>query len=159
MKFINKSRIVLSISIAAIAIPIAAHVGVSTIREVNEHQTHSSQQFGNKVKGTVVKRGSTQAKTVVAHGVVRPQDYYDRRREYWEKRLERNLEYEDEFGDDESGDDADKADAKDSKESKDSKKEKESKKASKDEDDEVDQEAEMYERRREYWRERLDDEW
>jgi len=158
MKFINKWRIVLSTGIAAIAIPIAAHVGVSTKRAVNEHPGHSSQLIGNKNEGAAVKRGSTQAKAVVAHGVVPPQDYYDRRREYWEKRLERNLEYEDEYGE-EPGDDVDKADAKDSKESKDSKKDKESKKASKDEDDEVDQEAEMYERRREYWRERLDDEW
>lgn len=158
MRFINKWRIVLFISIAAIAIPMAADVGASAIRVVKEQQTRPGQQFGNKNEGTDVKRSSNDAKAVVAHGVVRRQDYYDRRREYWEKRVERRLEYEDEYGE-EPGDDADKADAKDSKESKDSKKDKESKKASKDEDDEVDQEAEMYERRREYWRERLDDEW
>lgn len=155
MKSINKWHIVLSIGIAAIAIPIAAHVGVSTISVLNEQQTHPSQQFVNKNEGTDVKRSSNDAKAV-DHGVGSRQDYYDRRREYWEKRVERRLEYEDAYGE-EPGDDAAKADAKDSKETK---KEKDSKASKKDDDeDEIDQEAEMYERRREYWRERLDDEW
>jgi len=158
MKFISKWRIVLFITIAAIAIPTTAHVSVTGITNINEYRGNLNLPADHNVQETVVET-SNEAKAVVGQGAAKRQDYYDRRREYWEKRVERRMEYEDEYGDDESGDDADKADAKDSKESKDSKKEKESKKAGKDEDDEMDQEAEMYERRREYWRERLDEEW
>ena len=157
MKIISKWRIVLFITIAAIAIPTTAHVSVTGITNINEYRGNLNLPADHNVQETVVET-SNQAKAVVGQGAVKRQDYYDRRREYWEKRVERRMEYEDEYGE-EPGDDADKADAKDSKESKDSKKEKESKKAGKDEDDEMDQEAEMYERRREYWRERLDEEW
>jgi len=157
MKFISKWRIVLFITIAAIAIPTTAHVSVTGITNINEYRGNLNLPADHNAQETVVET-SNEAKAVVGQGAVKRQDYYDRRREYWEKRVERRMEYEDEYGE-EPGDDADKADAKDSKESKDSKKEKESKKAGKDEDDEMDQEAEMYERRREYWRERLDEEW
>ena len=157
MKFISKWRIVLFITIAAIAIPTTAHVSVTGITNINEYRGNLNLPADHNAQETVVET-SNEAKAVGGQGAVKRQDYYDRRREYWEKRVERRMEYEDEYGE-EPGDDADKADAKDSKESKDSKKEKESKKAGKDEDDEMDQEAEMYERRREYWRERLDEEW
>ena len=157
MKIISNWRIVLFITIAAIAIPTTAHVSVTGITNINEYRGNLNLPADHNAQETVVET-SNEAKAVVGQGAVKRQDYYDRRREYWEKRVERRMEYEDEYGE-EPGDDADKADAKDSKESKDSKKEKESKKAGKDEDDEMDQEAEMYERRREYWRERLDEEW
>jgi len=162
MKFIKKQfrawRLVVIIGIAAIAIPIVAHVRDSAIRVIDEQQTQWNGNSAESVRDTIVKRDDD-VKTAIGLGLAARQDYYDRRREYWEKRVERRMEYEDEYGDEDFGDDADKADAKDSKGTKDSKKDKESKKASKDEDDEMDQEAEMYERRREYWRERLDDEW
>ena len=156
MTFINKWPIVLSIGFASIAIPTTAHVSVTDITNINEYRANLNLPADHNVQETVVKT-SHEAKAVVGQGAVGRQDYYDRRREYWEKRVERRVEYEDEFGDDESGVDGDKADAKDSKETKKEKDSKASKKG--DDEDEIDQEAEMYERRREYWRERLDDEW
>jgi hypothetical protein len=124
MRFIKKHlslwRIVLISCVAAIAIPISGRVG---------------------------PRHSKTGKTAVSVGIARLQDdddYYDRRREYWEKRVERELD--DEEGDDDDG------------ETKDSK-DKDSKKAADDEDDENDNADQEIERRREYWRKRLDRDW
>ena len=74
--------------------------------------------------------------------------------EYWSRRVERRLDRRQEYLDRQTGDDKDDAEAKD----------KDSKDAADDEDDAddiVDKESrsKIYERRREYWRKRLDDEW
>jgi len=79
----------------------------------------------------------------------KPQDdRYDRRRAYWEERLERELDDEESL----NGDD-DETSAKDTKDSK----------AKKDEadtdDDSADKEHDEVEQRRDYWRKRLEKEW
>ncbi|MCM3903966.1 MAG: hypothetical protein ND866_19875, partial [Pyrinomonadaceae bacterium] len=74
---------------------------------------------------------------------------YDRRSQYWDQRVLRRLERSDEYLDEQTKDDKD-ADAKDSKADKDD---------GGDEDDWVAEEDEEIDRRREYWRQRLDDDW
>jgi uncharacterized membrane protein YdbT with pleckstrin-like domain len=71
--------------------------------------------------------------------------------EYWSRRIERRLDRRQEYLDRQTGDDKDDEDAKDSKDSKDAKDD-----DGDDADDVVDKDIE---RRREYWRKRLDDEW
>ena len=71
--------------------------------------------------------------------------------EYWSRRIERRLDRRQEYLDRQTGDDKDDEDAKDSKDSKDAKDD--------DEDDVDDITDRDIERRREYWRKRLDDEW
>lgn len=117
MRFIKKQlslwRIVLIISVAAIAIPIAARVRVATKAPVDEQE------------------------------------------DYWERRIERRLDRREEYLERQTRDDNEDAGAKDSKD-------KDSKDAADDEDDAddtVDKEQDIYERRREYWRERLEKEW
>ena len=67
--------------------------------------------------------------------------------EYWSRRIERRLDRRQEYLDRQTGEDD--ADAKDSKDSKDA-----------DDEDDVDDITDRdIERRREYWRKRLDDEW
>ena len=132
MRFIKQQlslwRIVLIIGVAAIAIPITARVS-STARAVHKER----QDY------LVVQTSVDKEEAAVGEGVARQDDdYYDRRRRYWEKRVERELDDED--LDDQTVEDND-ADARDSKA---------------DEEDDVDQEIE---RRREYWRQRLDKEW
>jgi len=63
--------------------------------------------------------------------------------EYWSRRIERRLDRRQEYLDRQTGDDKDDADAKDKD----------------DEDDAEDITERDIERRREYWRKRLDDEW
>ena len=75
--------------------------------------------------------------------------------EYWSRRIERRLDRRQEYLDRQTGEDIDDADAKD--------------KDSKDDDDEDDADdivdkdvkaqQDIYERRREYWRKQLDEEW
>jgi hypothetical protein len=69
--------------------------------------------------------------------------------EYWARRVERRLDRRQEYLDRQTKDDKD--DAEDSKDSKDDK--------DADDEDDVDDVDKDIERRREYWRKRLDDEW
>jgi len=121
MRFIKKRlslwRIVLISCAAAIAVPIAARVGPK----------HSK---------------PSKAAVNVGIALLQDDDYYDRRREYWEKRIERELDDED--ADDDDGETRDSKD---------------SKKAADDEADEHDDVEREIERRREYWRKRLDRDW
>jgi hypothetical protein len=159
MRFIKKQfslwRIVLIIGVAAIAIPIAARVSPTAIAVVEERQQANADNEEADAKH------SKDNKAAVGEGVARPQDddYYDRRRRYWEKRVERRLD--DENLDEQTGDDDEDADAKDSKSAKDKdkNKDKDSKAAADDEDDADDNVDREIERRREYWRKRLDREW
>jgi len=112
MRFIKKqlslSRIVLTVCVAAIAIPILARVRVSTKAQVDDEE------------------------------------------EYWSRRIERRLDRRQEYLDRQTGEDKDDAEAKDSKDAKED---------ADDEDDADDIVDKDIERRREYWRKRLDDEW
>ena len=112
MRFIKKQlsfwRIVLTICVAAIAIPILARVRVSTKAQVDDEE------------------------------------------EYWSRRIERRLDRRQEYLDRQPGEDKDDAEAKDSKDAKED---------ADDEDDADDIVDKDIERRREYWRKRLDDEW
>ena len=141
MRFIKKQlslwRMVLIIGAAAIAIPIAVRVSPTALAVHKERHDYLP-----------VQTSVENEEAAVGEGVARQDDdYYDRRREYWEKRVERRLDDED--LDEQTVDDND-ADAKDSKADKDE---------GDDDDDSVDQEVERIERRREYWRQRLDKEW
>jgi len=113
MRFIKKQlslrRIVLTICVAAIAIPILARVRVSTKAQVDDEE------------------------------------------EYWSRRIERRLDRRQEYLDRQTGDDKDDSDAKD--------KDDADAKDKDDEDDAEDITERDIERRREYWRKRLDDEW
>ena len=136
-------RIVLIVGVAAIAIPLAARVSATGIAVVNQlaQPTVNDNEEADA-------RHSKDSKAAVGPGVARLQDdYYDRRREYWERRVERRLDHHEEYMDEHPGDDKDDEDAKDSKADKD------------DDEDEMDRHEEEIERRRDYWRKRLDDEW
>ena len=168
MRFIKKRialwHIVLVIGFAAIAIPVAARVSSGRVAAVDDGPVFPEQRSGlvidlaaknrsdKNYSRAGKNRGDREPGTVTSGGKL-PQDYYDRRREYWEKRVERRLEESDEFDDEE-----DSKDSKDSKDKKDSKADKDD-----DEDDEVDKEVqdreELYERRRERWRQTLDEDW
>jgi hypothetical protein len=163
MRFIKKQvswwRIVLIIGVAAIAIPIAipiaARVSPTAKAVVKERQDYLDQKTTTHNEDAYAKH-SKDRKAAVGLGVAQPQDdYYDRRREYWDKRIERRLDRREEYLGEQTVDDNKDADAKDSKAAKD----KNSKDAVDDEDyadDDVDKEVE---RRREYWRKRLDRDW
>jgi len=71
--------------------------------------------------------------------------------EYWSRRIERRLDRRQEYLDRQTGDDKDDSDAKD--------KDDADAKDKDDEDDAEDITERDIERRREYWRKRLDDEW
>ncbi|HKO63368.1 MAG TPA: hypothetical protein VJV03_19550 [Pyrinomonadaceae bacterium] len=127
--------IVLLVGGTAFAMPIATRVGPpATVVVQEDHQTTLHHEEDSRAS--------------VGPGVAAPQnDYYDRRREYWEKRVERRLEEADR--EDQTGDDTDDEDANDDNAGKDN--------DSQDNDeDEVEQEIE---RRREYWRRRVDGGW
>jgi hypothetical protein len=145
-KHLSSWRIVLLISVAAIAIPIASRVSSTAKAVVKERQDYLDRQ------------NTADNEAAVGEGVAHPQDdYYERRREYWDKRIERKLDRHEEYLDEQTLDDKDDADVKDSKDNK----------AGKDdadeEDDSVDQDVKRQEdeieRRREYWRKRLDRDW
>ena len=144
MKFIKNQfslwRIVLFIGVTAIAIPIAASLS-PTVTAVEERQEYVVQQTAVNIEHTDTKHGGD-SKAAGGKGVRQNGYYWDRRRQYWEDRLEDDLDDEDE-------DEDTAADKKDSKAAK---------------DDEVDDEGlsdeeyDRIERRREYWRQRLEDE-
>jgi hypothetical protein len=155
MRFIKPQlswwRIVLIIGVAAIAIPIAARVRATGVAVVNQRHENLAQPTANDTEDNA-KPGKDR-KALVDRAVGRPQDdYYERRREYWDKRVERRLDRREEYLDSQTGDDKEDADAKDSKD-------KDSKDAADDEDDDADDADKELERRREYWRKRLDKEW
>ena len=162
MRFLKKQlllwRIVLIIGMAGIAILIAARVSPTAKAVVKERQDYLDQKTTARNEDAYAKH-SKDSKAAVGLGVARPQDdYYDRRREYWDKRIERRLDRREEYLDEQTGDDKEDADVKDSKDSK-AAKDKDSKDAVDDEDyadDDVDKEIE---RRREYWRKRVDRDW
>ena len=162
MRFLKKQlslwRIVLIIGMAGIAILIAARVRSTAKAVVKERQDYLDQKTTARNEDAYAKH-SKDSKAAVGLGVARPQDdYYDRRREYWDKRIERRLDRREEYLDEQTGDDKEDADVKDAKDSK-AAKDKDSKDAVDDEDyadDNVDKEIE---RRREYWRQRLEKEW
>ena len=140
--------IVLFVGVAAVAIPMAASVDADTIAVVKQRQIQAEQQAANANEGPAAIRNKYSKPGVVGRGVAWRQDYYDRRRKYWEDRIDREL-------DDEEFDDEDKdADSKDKKDSKAAKDDKDDSAES-----DLDQEEELIERRREYWRDRLDREW
>ena len=153
-KHLSLWRIVLIIGVAAIAIPVTSRVSSTAKAVVEERQDHLEQKTAASNEDTYTKYSKV-SKAVVGPGVARPQDdYYERRREYWDKRIERRLDRREEYLDEQTQDDDKDADAKDSKA-----KDKNSKAAADDEDyadDDVDREVE---RRREYWRKRLDKDW
>jgi hypothetical protein len=169
MRFIKKQLslwlIVLIIAVAAMAIPIASRVSPTAMAIVKEQQDYPDQQAAVANDSSKDAKVSNNRKAAVGKGIARRQDdYYDRRRDYWERRVERRLD--EEYMDEQAVDD-NNADAKNSKTKKDSKatKDKAAKDATDDEfaaddefagDDEVDQEIE---RRREYWRKRVEREW
>ena len=142
MRYIKNVHLSLIIGLAAVALPITANVGTRPKAVIPDSREYFATQTTKHDDSHVVN-----AKSRVRSGIVRPQDYYDRRREYWEKRMDRRLEESDEYMDDEDGDKNDKADSKDSKGEDDSA------------DSEADREEEYIERRREYWRQRLDRDW
>jgi hypothetical protein len=142
-KRLSLSRIVLISCVAAIGLPIAPRVVPTATAVVNEQQDRLHQQItvGDLAAET---KDSKHSKTPAGESAALLQDdYYDRRREYWEKRLERDLD------DEEDSDDNDE----------DNKATKDSKKAADDEDDENDDVEQEIERRREYWQKRLDKDW
>jgi uncharacterized membrane protein YdfJ with MMPL/SSD domain len=159
MRFIKKElslwSIVLIIGMAGIAVLIAARVSPTANAVVKERQDYLDQKTTAHNEDADPKH-SKDSKAAVGLGVARPQDdYYDRRREYWDKRIERRLDRREEYLDEQTVEDNKDADSKDSKAAKD----KDSKDAADDEDyadDNVDKEIE---RRREYWRQRLEKEW
>ncbi len=146
--------IVLFVGVAAVVIPMAASADPDTIAVVKHRQIHPEQQVAKANEGPAAIRNKYSKPGVVGRGIAWRQDYYDRRREYWEDRIDRELD--DEEFDDETGDDKD-ADSKDKKDSKAAKDDKAKKDDSAESD--IDQEEELIERRREYWRDRLDREW
>jgi hypothetical protein len=150
--------VVLIIGVAAIAIPIAARVSRTTKAVVKERQAYLDRQAtaGNE---DGYSKHSKDNKAAVGRGVARPQDddYYERRRAYWDKRVERRLDRREEYLDEQTGDDNEDADVKNSKDNK-AAKDKDSD-AADDEDDADDEVEREVEKRREYWRKRLDRDW
>ena len=146
MRFIKKQLswwpMVLFVGGAVFAMPIATRVGPDAIAVVNERQHDLDHQTTVHHEDAYSKH-SEESKVVLGPGVAAPQDdYYDRRRQYWEKRIERELDEED-------GDDNDDEDAKDNNAGKDND----------DDDEDVDDVDQELERRREYWRRRVDKGW
>jgi hypothetical protein len=167
MRFIKQQislwRIALIIGAAAFAIPIASRVSPTATAVVKERQAYLDHQrtAGNHdayPKHSQAKH-SKDSKAAVGPGVARPQDddYYDRRREYWDRRVERRLDRREEYLDEQTRDDKDDADTKDSKNNQAGKDDADDEEDSADSD--VKRQEDEIERRREYWRKRLDRDW
>ena len=111
MRFIKNQfrlwRIVLIIGVAAIAIPIATRVSPTATAVVKE-QDYLHQQTTVDNEDADAKH-SNDSKAAVSEGVARHQDddYYERRRDYWEKRVERRLDRDEEYLDEQTADDKD----------------------------------------------------
>ena len=144
--------VVLIIGGSAIAIPIAARVSPTAIAVHKERQDYLGQQTtaDNEDANDIDATHSKDSSAAAGEGVTLLQDLlYDRRSQYWDQRVLRRLEGRDEYLEEQTKDDND-ADAKDSQANKDNKG---------DEDDWVVERDEEIDRRREYWRKRLDDDW
>src|SRR5688572_4382762 len=103
MRFIKKQlslwRVVLIIAGSAIAIPIAARVSPTVIAVHKERQDYLDQQTtaDNEDANDTDATHSKDSKAAASEGVVVPQDLlYDRRSQYWDKRVLRRLESLDE---------------------------------------------------------------
>lgn len=167
MRFIKKQmslwRIVLIVGVSAIAIPVATRVSQTAKAVVKERHDYLDQKTSAHNEDAYAKHSkakhSKDSKAAVGLGVAPPQgDFRERRREYWDRRIERRLDRREEYLDEQTGDDKDDADNKDRKAAKD----KDSKAAADDEDDEDDKDDNgdrESERRREYLRRRLDKDW
>ena len=164
MRFLKKQLsgwyIVLIIGVAAMALPVNSRVSSTAEAVVKERQAYLDLQRtadnDNADDKHSKAKHSKESKAAGGLSIAPLQDIlYDRRSQYWDKRVLRRLESREEYLDEQTKDDND-ADAKDSKAAKD----KNSKNAADDEDyaddDNVDKELE---RRREFWRRRLDKEW
>jgi hypothetical protein len=141
MKFLKSQlsrwRIVLFVGVMALAIPIAARLS-PTVTAVEERQAPIVQQTAINIEHSETKHGGD---SKVAVGKRVAQGYYwDRRRQYWEDRLEDDLDNEDE------GTAGDKEDTKAAKDDE------------ADDDGLTDDEYDRIEKRREYWRQQLEDE-
>jgi hypothetical protein len=121
--------------------PIAARVSPASSSVGIEQQAYLAQPIASENADANARDGEA----AVGRRVVLQDDYYDRRRRYWEDRVEHRLDEE------ENGDDEDAKDSKDSKAKDDEDKA--------DSNDNEDSEEDVIERRREYWRDRLDREW
>lgn len=156
-------RILLIVSAAFIAIPIAAHVGSNATAVVNDRQASASTESRAENEHARVS-DTARTNVVVAHVAKLPQDYYDRRRQYWENRVDRRIERRQQYIDDQVDREESRGSSKNS-----SKNNRSNSAASNDdeEDDEdeddaggpADDEGDRVERRREYWRQRVDRNW
>ena len=139
MKRLALWHIVLIIGIAVVAIPVAARVSGPAQAGVNEQDKYLGHQNGNHHDDAVARESKDKKDPKVRKGdpaarpgIKRPQDdYYQRRRQHWERRLDNRLDDE-EIGDDNDDDFA---------------------------ADDSDRQQDVYERRREYFRDRLDEDW
>jgi len=97
----------LIVGIAAIAMPVAASVYVPAKTAFNEQQDYLDRHIGidtvaaSRTDPKVGKGGHA-----ARHGVRRQDDYYERRRQHWERRLDTRLD-EEENGDNNSADEGD----------------------------------------------------
>ena len=150
-------RIVLIIGVAAVGITIAARVSPTSIEVVEERPDYRVQQTtaGNEDADA---KDSMDSKAAVGKVVVPQRDYRDRRREYWEKRVERRLDAREEYLNDQTADDND-ADPRDNRAANDN----DPAEDENGEDDPVDRDVrsrqDVYERRRDAWRQRVEREW
>jgi hypothetical protein len=167
MRFIKKQislwRILLIIGLAATVIPIAPRVSSTAKAVVKERQHYLDHQttahIGDANSKHSKAKHSKESKAAVGLSVALLQDIlYDRRSQYWDKRVLRRLESHDEYLDEQTADDDIDADAKTNKDSK-AAKDKDSKNAADDDEDFADDTDKELERRREYWRKRLDRDW
>src|SRR4051812_44475005 len=108
MGFIKKQfslwRIVLIVGAAAVVIPFAFRLSPAAMAIVKERQDYPDRQTiaGNEDAGA---KAGKDRQAAAGELVVRQQDdYYDRRREYWERRVERRLEDNEEYLDEETVD-------------------------------------------------------
>src|SRR5215472_6868701 len=140
MRFIKKQmslwRIVLIIGAAAIAVLIASHVS-PTAKAVDQTAADNELAYAKHSQA----KNSRDSKDVVSAGVARPQDdEFDRRRQYWERRIERRLDLREEYLIEQTVDDQNAADTKAGKNQKDNKADKGDPAA---EDEEIDQEFQL----------------
>ncbi|HKP70873.1 MAG TPA: hypothetical protein VJV05_16410 [Pyrinomonadaceae bacterium] len=144
--------VVLILGFTAVAIPIGARVSLTSSHLVHDSQESFGQRTPLKNETAPGKVSGKTASVVYTSGA--PQDRYERRRQYWENRIDRRIESrqrymddqvdrEDKAGrnnDDDDDDDEDMGD-------------------DDDDDSGADEEMDRIERRRENWRNRVEREW
>lgn len=154
MRSIIKQPLLWCVVLIIVVLPVVAHVGSASRPSVKSSARHSSPR--NEVARAHV---TAMTKAITRHVAKPPQDRYDRRRQYWEDRVDRRLERRQEYLDGEVS-------------SSKSKSNKRSSAANDDEEDDEDDEEDdagggssgrddmdRVERRREYWRDRVDRNW